>query len=127
MSFMKFNCDDKFYRAVRPDGIFIKPNGCISSAAFKSSNGCSVDYGYGRTDEEAATFMLRKLNGNVFCFYFQDCLDKDIFVNYEPIEGPEEDKNPYHCGLYKNPMLEKMTSGQCKHLSNVAKMVSVSS
>lgn len=124
---MQFDANEKFYRAVKPEGIYIKSDGSISSAAFKDSNGCSVDYGCGRTDKEAANFMLKKLSGNVYYFYFNNCLERDIFVNYEPVSESSGDANPYHCCLYKNSSLERMTSSQCKYLATIANMVPVSS
>ena len=121
----RFEDTEGLYRAVIPKDIFVKNDGSISSAAFKSSTGCSVDRGAGRTDEEAARFLRNKLQGNVYGFKVKDCNDKDIFIRYEPIEDPVELADPYHCGLYKNANLEKMTAGQCKYLSMVACLVLV--
>ncbi|PWJ70831.1 hypothetical protein B0O40_0681 [Ruminococcaceae bacterium R-25] len=93
-----FEPDEKLYRAVRPCSIYYKEDGSLSSAAFKSSNGCSVDRGNGRSDKEAVQFILSNLTGDVYSISVDYCISKNIFVHYEPIE----DKNPYHCGLYKN-------------------------
>ena len=115
----EFELEERLYRAVVPNDIYIKSDGSISSAAFKCSNGCSVDRGNGRTDEEAANFLRTKLMGNIYGFKVEECIKKDIFIRFEPVE----DEDPYHCGLYKNSTLEKMTNGQCKHLAMVAYLI----
>ena len=114
----RFEDAEKLYRAVTPTDMFMKADGTITSAAFKSSDGCSVDRGNYREDEEAAAFMKQSLSGSIYMFFVKDCRDRDIFSRYEPIET-----NPYHSGLYKNETLDKMTPGQCKHLASVAKCV----
>lgn len=121
MSFMQddfSNEDEKLYRAVKPEGIFIKENGSISSAAFKSSNGCSVDRGDFRHDTDAASFMKLKLEGDVYKFKVGDCNTKDIFIQYDP---QPDDK--YHSNLFKNEKKERLTGGQCKYLANIATKV----
>ncbi len=115
-----FDNNEKLYRAVKPEGIYHKEDGSLSSAAFKSSNGCSVDRGDGRSDNEAAEFMQANLSGDVYKISVDNCLEKSIYINYEPIEGI----NPYHCGLYRNDGLNEMTQSQCRFLSRVAIKVS---
>lgn len=115
-----FDNNEKLYRAVKPEGIYHKDDGSLSSAAFKSSNGCSVDRADGRSDVEAAKFMLASLSGDIYRIGVDNCLEKDIYVKYEPIEGI----NPYHSGLYRNEGLNDMTNSQCKFLSRVAIKVS---
>lgn len=115
-----FEESEKLYRAVIPSGIFIKEDGTITSAAFKSSNGCSVDRGNYRTDDQAVQFLKNCGRvGAVYSVLTKDCNDKEIYINYEP-----EEDNPFHTGLYKNVELNPMTQGQCKHLSKVAILVS---
>ncbi len=113
-----FKDDEKLYRAIKPIELYEKENGRIASAAFKRSNGCSVDRGNGRSDEEAKQFLMRGKEGIVCVFYVRDCRSKEIYIRYEPIE-----ENPYHSGLYKNEDRVKMTSSQCRHLASVAKFV----
>ncbi|MBP3817965.1 MAG: hypothetical protein J6H31_06630 [Butyrivibrio sp.] len=115
-----FSNSEKLYRAVKPEGIYLKNDGTLSSAAFKSSNGCSVDRGDERSDIEAAKFMLKNLSGDIYKIVVSNCYEKNIYVNYEPIEGI----NPYHCGLYKDEELDDMTSSQCRFLAKVAVKVS---
>lgn len=110
--------EEKLYRAVKPEGMYIKEDGSISSAAFKSSNGCSVDRGDYRDDVEAANFMKQKLQGDVYKFRVMDCNIKQIFMQYDPQANDE-----FHTNLFKNCSLEKMTSAQCKYLASVASKV----
>ncbi len=113
-----FADEEKLYRAVIPKDMFIKADGSVTSAAFKVSNGCSVDRGNYRTDEEAAAFMKRSLQGSIYSLTVKICREKDVFVKYEP-----EENNPYHSGLYKNDELEKMTPSQCRHLASSVQLV----
>lgn len=113
-----FNADEKLYRAVIPSDMFIKEDGSLSSAAYKSHDGCSVDRGNGRDDQEAADFMLMHLKGNIYSVEVSDCESKDIFVKYEPTEG-----NIYHSELYKNTQREDMTKSQCRFLAQVSKLI----
>lgn len=114
-----FEESEKLYRAVIPEGMYIKENGELTSAAFKSETGCSVDRGRNRSDEEASSFMKQNLNGSVYVFAVRNCRERTIHIEYEPTET-----NPFHSGLYKNSTLEKMTRGQLKHLASVARLVS---
>lgn len=108
-----FEIGEKLYRAVRPEQI--KEDGSLSSAAFKTSKGCSVDRGDGRTDQEAAKFMRKKLSGDIYRINVGDCYEKEIFIHYEPLED-----DPYHSGLYRNEEMKDMTTGQCRHLTRLA-------
>lgn len=110
-----FAAGEKLYRAVQPKDMYFKEDGSLSSAAFKSSNGCSVDRGDGRTDIEAADFMMKKLTGDIYRIDVGDCIEKDVFIRHEPVED-----DPYHSGLYRDKGLSDMTQGQCKYLSKVA-------
>lgn len=113
-----FCADEKLYRAVIPCNMYIKEDGSLSSAAYKSHDGCSVDRGNGRDDQEAADFMLMHLKGNIYSVEVSDCESKDIYVKYEPTE-----ENVYHSGLYKNIQREDMTKGQCRFLAQASKLI----
>lgn len=113
-----FKDEEKLYRAVVPKDMYFKENGTLTSAAFKDSSGCSVDRGDNRTDEEAAIFMKKNLEGEIYRIQVSNCREKEIHIQYEP-----EEENPYHSALYKNSAKEKMTQGQCKHLASVAVLV----
>ena len=61
-----FKDDEQLYRAVIPKEMFIKKDGSLTSAAFKATEGCSVDRGNYRNDEEAVSFIKRTLKGSVY-------------------------------------------------------------
>lgn len=113
-----FEDEEKLYRAVIPKDMYIKKDGSLTSAAFKATDGCSVDRGNYRNDNDAVSFMRKTLEGSVYSILVKTCRERDIYIKYEPTDG-----NPFHSGLYKDLSLSKMTPGQCKYLAQSAVFV----
>lgn len=117
-----FSDNELLYRAVLPNGVFWKPDGTLSSAAFKTrpgENGISVDRQMGRSNKEAVAFILGHLKGKVVAVSVSDVHDCQAEVHYDPI--PKENK--FHSLIIKNINNPRLTQGQSKELAKAAKLV----
>lgn len=82
--------NDNVFRALRPRMAFEKPDGSISSAAFKDRRGLSVEIGGGRKDFVVINAMHSYLDGNIVKIGVSICEanDVEIYNDYSP--------NKYH-------------------------------
>ena len=110
-----FDYDEKLFRAVRPKDPYLKEDGSISSAAFKDTNGLSVDRDGGRTISESLLFIKSHLTGIIVWVTYQNCLAIKAIVRYLPIEG-----NEYHSEIHKDILCPRLTRSQAKYLSKCA-------
>ena len=116
-----FRENERLYRAVKPEVIYWKENGLLSSAAFKD-DGLSVDRQGRRTDIEAAkSFKERGFIGEIVWVTVCDCHEIKAIVCYLP-----EPDNIYHSEIRRDDTNKKLTNGQAKELSRRAKMVTMS-
>lgn len=107
------NC---IYRALNPRMAFEKPDGSISSAAFKDKKGLSVEQQMGRMDTNVAEHMMSYLNGNIAKIRRVICGDCDVIVQPKPLNG-----NEFHCLLLNSNRTNdenlSLTNSQAKYLA----------
>lgn len=113
--------EEKLYRAVRPKiDLYIKDNGSITSAAFKSMNNedLSVDRQMQRSNNEAVGFIAKYKEGYIVSITCENCWEKSINVKYDPVLSDDERANdPYHTVIYRDDERRTLSSSQAKHLS----------
>ena len=141
---MAFESDERFYRVIRNTNPNAWDKECNrpSSAAFKDSQGCSVDRRKLRTESEVLKLEVlfgsfrsvllfvsnthntrRRHKGavkvNAVVSVCQaDCDEKDILTKEDPvINDPELEDNPFHCLLLRDEEKAELTKGQCRHLA----------
>ena len=108
---------EKLFRSIRPDDIYWKDKEkkILSSAAFKDSNGLSVDRQYGRSEEDSIKEMQRKFIGTVVYVTVGDCREKDAVVDYCPT-----DDNDKHCEIIRSYERKMLSSSQARYLAGKA-------
>ena len=111
------NENEKLFRSIRPDDIYWKDkeNRILSSAAFKDSNGLSVDRQHGRTEEESVKEMKEKFVGTVVCVTVGICREKEAIVDYCPT-----DDNIHHCEIIRSHERKVLTNSQARYLASKA-------
>lgn len=115
----KFDSNEDLYRAVLPRDVFNKENGTISSAAFKTSRGCSVERSYDRNETEIIEFMKKFFKGAfIVTVKVDECEKVDAYVIYKPSQ-----RSNYHSEIWKSEDTVLLTKSQAKKLANCAKMV----
>ena len=111
--------DERLYRAVRPDSIFWKEDGSLTSAAFKDKNGLSVQRGDYRADKEVVEEMMRiGFEGRIVRVDVSDCNDANAIVVYVPM-----DDNEYHSEIHSSNDKILLTSGQARQLARSAVVI----
>ena len=117
----RFEAGEKLYRAVYPPSVaelFWKENGQISSAAFADKRGLSVDRGYGRSDSEAVSCMLERLQGRIVSLTVGQCRDTGAEVLYLPSAA-----NPYHSEIHGDKNTPALSKLQRRRLALCAVLV----
>ena len=113
-----FSSDESLYRAINPANGFWKPNGSLSSAAFKDNKGgLSVDRGNYRQDSEVVIDMKQRLKGSIVKFSVEDCLNIEARVQYDP---NEEDQ--YHSLVLGKDKIS-LSGSQARKLCNMFEVV----
>ena len=114
-----FTKEERLYRAVRPDSLFWKENGKLSSAAFKDKNGLSVERGDFRTDNDVILHMKNLgFRGKTVSVQVYDCYCVQAIVKYLPVDG-----NEYHSEIHRNLDIKPLSKSQAKFLSESAVVV----
>lgn len=108
------------FRALHPKRAFEKPNGTVSSAAFKDSNGLSVEIDGGRGDFMVINTMHSYLSGNIVKIGVSICnaYDVEIYNDYSP--------NKYHRLLLNKQRAEGdycLTQEQCDALAENCELI----
>ncbi|MCR5807768.1 MAG: hypothetical protein K6G68_12150 [Oscillospiraceae bacterium] len=87
--------------------------GQISSAAFKDSQGCSVDRKGNRDSNEIVMMFSQRFTDidAVAVVTVQNCTEVEAIV----LEKPEPD-NEYHCEIHRDVNTAQLTKGQLKRL-----------
>lgn len=107
-----FNPDEPLFRAVKPTNIYWKDDGTVSSAAFKDSQGASVDRLGDRLESDAVNALHHNMpTSGIISVTYQNCLDVNAVVQYKP-----KDTNLYHSEIHGSNTKVKLTSSQCKNL-----------
>lgn len=122
---MKNNIDNKFdnneelYRAVFPRDIFLKKNGTISSAAFRTRIGCSVERSYYRKEIEIIEQIKGWFEGAfIVTVKVNKCKEADTYILYKPSE-----RSDYHSEILKSKDEILLTKAQARKLAKFAKIV----
>lgn len=116
----RFEDSELLYRAVRPNDMYWKENGKLSSAAFKDRAGLSVLRGYGREDFTVVGEMRSlDLVGEVVKVTVLDCRTVKAVVKYLPSRNSK-----YHSEIHGSNDTKLLSDRQCKILSDVAVLVS---
>lgn len=111
-----FEAKERLYRSVYPTEDFMKNDKTLTSVAFKDPRGLSVDRQGERTEREALTFAKSHFKGLPVSVSVQDCIDADAAVVYAPHED-----NKFHSEIHRNGMNARLTKGQARYLSRVAR------
>lgn len=124
----EFCVEELLYRGIIPTDAFISKDGQVHSAAFKCRRdefGLSVDRQGERTPDEALDFAKKHLsNGPIVTITVQNVYDCGAVAVYDPIEGNKDNsQNLFHTQIYKNLECERLTNGQSKSLSKIARLV----
>lgn len=114
-----FAITESLLRVVRPDGVFWKEDGTLSSAAFKDQRGLSVNRTGDNTLDEAVEIMrAAPLVGTIVYVTVPDCLDVEATIIYAPVEG-----NIYHSEIHRSPEVAPLNKRQAKRLAERARRV----
>ena len=113
-----FQDEEYLFRMVRPDTDYWKADGTLTSAAFKTSNGLSVDRCGDRSFEEAVAAMQARpdLAGTVVSLTVGDCRSAEALVRYLPSRS-----NIYHSEIHQDATHIKLSPDQAKKLARLAK------
>lgn len=110
-----FNPAECLYRAImpsKPNMLFMKDDGSVSSALYKDPNGCSVDRGNYRNDNDVVADMQKRLVGNIAKFSVKTCNEADILIKYLP-----ENNDIYHSELHRDINRKLLSKSQAKFLA----------
>lgn len=117
-----FPNNEQLYRAVRPQGMYVKPDGSFSSAAFsqRKGEGLSVTRGDFRSDAEVVSFMHKTLGfeGCAAVVTVERCRERNAVPKYLPTED-----NSYHSEIHGSETKIPLTAGQQKHLARCSRRV----
>ena len=114
-----FALTELLLRVVRPDGVYWKEDGTLSSAAFKDPNGLSVNRTGDNTLSEAVEIMkATPLIGTIVYVTVPDCYDVEAAIIYAPIEG-----DIYHSEIHRNQDVVPLNKRQAKRLAERARRV----
>lgn len=112
--------EEKLFRAVLPLDMFIRKDGTLTSAAFKDSQGLSVDRSGFRSDKEVVDAMRKnKFKGRIVSVTAGYCRE----INSMPLYKPSR-SNIYHSEIHKDEKQVRLSSKQCKELARMAETVS---
>ncbi len=104
-------------RAVLPEGMFWKPDGTLSSAAFKDKEGLSVNRSGDKTLNEAVDIMKNsRLRGTIVYISVGDCYNENAVLKYLPTQ-----KNIYHSEIHGSEERIILSNGQAKRLAGLAR------
>lgn len=115
---MLFSDNFLFFRNISHNPILIKPDGSISSAAFKDPNGCSVDQMGNREVHEVYSSFIHRFKNTKFGIKgiakitYQICKDVNVHVEELPSKN-----NKYHCELHKSRSEVLLTQSQARYLA----------
>ena len=112
--------DEKLYRAVYPPEVrnmFWKENGQVSSAAFYDPEGCSVNRGNFRSDDEVVIDMRKHFIGRIVALTVEQCEEIGARVKYKPT------KNLFHSEIHGSDTVILLDKRQRKHLARCAQIV----
>lgn len=117
----RFREDERLFRAVLPAEAFWKPDGRVSSAAFKTKepDGLSTDRDGGRAVQDCINAISESLKGRIVSVTYSDCADVSAEVVYAPVEAPP---NPYHSLIRNSVEKAQLTRGQCRHLAEMCEI-----
>lgn len=114
-----FALTELLLRVVRPDDVYWKEDGTLSSAAFKDPNGLSVNRTGDNTLSEAVEIMrATPLVGTIVYVTVPECHDVDATIIYAPKEG-----NDYHSEIHRSPDIVLLNKRQAKQLAKCAHRV----
>ena len=113
--------DEKFFRCVPDDPNYIKTDGKLSSATFKSNRGCSVNRQGNRGESESLVYykeyytkMFSKFKWIVSVKYI-DCIEATVCVKKSPSVN-----DIYHCDLTDHEQTMILSSKNAKKLQRNA-------
>lgn len=86
-----------------------------SSAAFKQSNGLSVDRQLNRDELKVIESIQKDSLKAISSISCKNCRSIPTYPNYDPLEN-----NIYHAEIYGTPNNRNLTQSQYKKLSNLA-------
>lgn len=114
-----FALTELLLRVVRPNGVYWKEDGTLSSAAFKDSNGLSVNRTGDNTLSEAVEIInASPLIGTIVYVTVPDCYDVEATIIYAPIEN-----NVYHSEIHRSQDIAPLNKRQAKRLAERARRV----
>lgn len=114
----KYSQDDSYIRAIRPD--YIRRNGEIKAAAFKSNRGgVSVTRTNEAHMEEALDFMRFNFQGKMGVFSRAVCDQTQI----EEVHSPTPGYNEHHWELYGNSSMVPLSGEQILEIVQNTKLM----
>lgn len=123
---MDFYDSEKLYRAVLPDGIYVKMDGSITSAAFKDSKGLSVDRKMHRDNSKCINFMLGHIDqkylqsgGRIVSVTYSQIKEGDLLLKYSPLD---DGSNDFHSEIHMNTSKAQLSSSKARFLANNCKI-----
>ncbi len=108
------------FRALNPRMAFERPDGSISSAAFKDKRGLSVEIDGGRRDLEVVNAMHSYLDGNIAKIGISICETNDVEI-YQ-----DDSSNKFHRLLLNRHRAEGnycLTQSQCAALAASCELI----
>jgi len=121
-----FEDDELLFRAVMPQGVFIKDNGEYTSAVFRDRAGLSTDRQMGRERTECVFRLACSKQGggrDIISVSVGACRSSECnaYVEHDPVKGAlAEDENPYHTLIKQSKDKLQLTRKQAKYLVGVA-------
>lgn len=117
-----FKDDEKLYRAVYPPEMrkmFWKENGEVSSAVFYDKNGCSVDRGNYREDDDVVMDMRKRFTGRIVSITVSSCNDVSAKIVYNP------SKDIFHSEIHGSDTSIVLNKAQRKYIAKNSKIVAM--
>ncbi|MDF1495231.1 hypothetical protein [Caproiciproducens sp. CPB-2] len=110
---------EQIYRAILPADCYWKPDGTLSSAAFKDKKGLSVDRANGRSQSECISFMKSHLSGSIAFVTVKMCHNVNALLKYLPLPDDE-----FHSEIHNSESIALLSKRQAKYLAHIATVVS---
>jgi len=110
-----FEDDETLLRSVKPIELFMHKDGTLTSAAFKDSDGLSVDRTGDHTLEQAVEFAQHHLTGVIVGVTVLQCKQVEAVVKYLPVPD-----NNYHSEIHRNEEKLRLNDRQAENLSKRA-------
>lgn len=110
-----FEPEELLFRSVKPEGIYWKASGELTSAAFKDSHGLSVDRGGDRPSEDAAEFLYCRIPGVIVHITVEACIECSAITKYDP-----QPDDYWHSLILRSEETPQLTASQARHLAQCA-------